>query len=159
MSSAMNQIACYLQELNDKQVRRCDDVNGDGTDLVEFVQVWRDGVLLENYTDETCSAVYVPSDPLNIVDCCGVGVQGRVEWRREVVTDASWTSPPAATALTYTLGAGTGATLDDGVNGPLPLFGNEAAGWGNSDFEIPANSIQITADASTSVVVIYKITV
>ena len=157
MSSWQNDVACYLKAANDKQVCRCDDVNGDGTNVVEFVQVWRDGAVLENYTDETCSTVYVPSDPANIVDCCDIGTEGQPVWRREVITNTTipWVSPPTASSLTY-MAVGAGATIDDGT-GPEPLFEGESGGWGNSDFELPSNQIQITADAATSVVVVYKL--
>lgn len=111
-------------------VQLCDDVNGDGSQVVRYyAQVFTTVVsgipqntISGTYLDAGLQTAYVPTNPSNCDD-----LQGGLVPRREVLRDAgAWTSPANATSVaieTREIGdAGNPPTLTDGLGASSELL-------------------------------------
>ena len=140
---------------------KCDDVNGDSSALVTYMESYKQEVntdtviteMLGVFVDKKMLATYTPINP---VDCDLGGRDAVIEFKTETITNGTWTSPAMTTSIAYSIfDLGAGVTVDDG-EGPEAALPNQSGSWGNEDYNIINNTVSITA-TNAIVVINYKI--
>lgn len=112
---------------------KCDDVNGDGSVITNFVKAYEicvtNGVItstfIGNFTDDTFTTPYVLQG--TEVDCSAIGADARVSQQRLVLNGAGSFSIPAD-CISYSVkvfAAGGGPTFTDSAANVSPLYAGE----------------------------------
>jgi hypothetical protein len=135
--------ACPDQCIKVEPRCKCDDVNGDGSVIVNFVQAYQicitNGVvvstLIGSYTDDTYSTPYVVQGA--VVNCSAIGASARVSQQRLVLSGAgSWVVPGDVLAYSIkVVQANGGPTFTDTSGIVTPLFVGESVSFSDGSEE------------------------
>ena len=152
-------VGCFNYEVTHTTCCKYDDINGDGSEFVSYVELTRtticdETVLYEvvgTYTDLTLRTPYTVINDFDINDL----EDAATEVRREVITNGSFTVPTTASYVFYTvIDEGSGVTINDGYN-TYPAFTGESGVLDNNG-DLISNSIIFNV-TNGSVVINYKI--
>jgi hypothetical protein len=114
---------------------RCDDVNGDGSSIVRYVELLAvDGCTGEltslGIFTEDLSGPYEPANPVPCEPAGAPAVTGVQARRVELVPGASWSAADHPTLQSVTAVAHGGAGTITTADGPSTLHAGEAVSWG-----------------------------
>ncbi len=134
-------------------ITKIDDVNGDGSLLVEYVEassvVTVGGVTrstpLGTFTDDLLTASYTVNTELILEDAFKQG--------REVISGATWSPPTGTTSYTIRIGlTSAGVTYTDSVANTTTFEAGEVSTWsGNNKFADTAPVVTVPAGQTATI--------
>jgi len=142
----------------------CDDVDGNGTNFVSFVEFYKivvgvdgstDSQLVGTFTDETLATPYTPTNP---VDCHDIGTDPVEQWNvLDITGTQTWSPPFLINALSvfvlqgnpiYTGSDGVSVTMETGQSTSFSIDGSGNL-VDNSNIIIDANGGTVKISYST----------
>lgn len=131
----------------------CDDVAGNGSNIVKYVDAYvitYDGNVhtstnLGSYTDTSLTTSYTPINP---TDCNGIGVEPIRKQGRVVFTNSVWSPNPLTASYTIKVN-GTGASFTDSFGTTTTLLDGEVIEFTSNGTLLSDTTAVVTSTGAT----------